>query len=337
MAFSLEQIAAHVDGRVIGDTSYIIEKLGTLEHADAQALSFLANPKYQSQLASTQAGAVLIGDKVLSQGLKNSVLVSNPYLAFAKLTHLFDNRPKPEASIHSSASIDESVVLGENVKIAANVVLEKGVRLADNVEIGPNSVIGANVKVGENTRIAANVSLYYDVEIGSNCLLHSGCVIGADGFGFAPSSEGWVKIMQLAAVTLGNNVEIGANTTIDRGALENTRIGNGVIIDNQVQIAHNVIIGDNSAIAGCSAVAGSTQIGKRCTISGGVGIIGHLTIADDVHVTAMSLVSKSIHKSGSYSSGTGLETTDKWRKTAARLRRIDDMAKHIAKLENKLK
>ena len=337
MAFSLEQIASHIDGRVIGDTSYVIEKLGTLEHADAQALSFLANPKYQSQLATTQAGAVLIADKALSQGLKNAILVSNPYLAFAKLTHLFDNRPKPEASIHPSASIDESVVLGKNAKIAANVVLEKGVCLADNVEIGPNSVIGANVKVGENTRIAANVTLYYDVEIGKECLLHSGCVIGADGFGFAPSSEGWIKIMQLAAVTLGNNVEIGANTTIDRGALENTRIGNGVIIDNQVQIAHNVIIGDNSAIAGCSAVAGSTQIGQRCTISGGVGIIGHLTIADDVHVTAMSLVSKSIHKSGSYSSGTGLETTDKWRKTAARLRRIDDMAKHIAKLENKLK
>lgn len=337
MPFSLEQIAAHVDGAVIGDPAYIIEKLGTLEHADAQALSFLANPKYQSQLAATSAGAVLIRDKALSAELKNSIVVANPYLAFAKLTHLFDNRPKPKVEIHASATIAENVTLGSNVSIAANVVIEEGVTLGDNVEIGANSVVGARVVIGDNTRLAANVSIYYDVEIGCDCLLHSGCVIGADGFGFSPSSEGWVKIMQLAAVTLGDRVEVGANTTIDRGALENTRVGNGVIIDNQVQIAHNVIIGDNSAIAGCSAIAGSTQIGQRCTISGGVGIIGHLTIVDDVHVTAMSLVSKSIHKAGSYSSGTGLDSTDKWRKSAARLRRIDDMAKQIANLEHKLK
>jgi len=337
MSFSLKQIAAHVGGVVIGDPAYIIEKLGTLEHADAQALSFLANPKYQGQLASTKAGVVLIRDQALSQYVNNAILVANPYLAFAQLTHIFDNRPKPKQEIHASATIGENVSLGGGLTIAPNVVIEDNVVIDDGVEIGANSVIGAGVRIGANTRIAANVSIYYDVEIGESCLLHSGCVIGADGFGFAPSRDGWVKIMQLAAVTLGDRVEIGANTTIDRGALDNTKIGNGVIIDNQVQIAHNVIIGDNSAIAGCSAIAGSTQIGQRCTISGGVGIIGHLTIVDDVHVTAMSLVSKSIDKSGSYSSGTGLDTTAKWRKSAARLRRIDDMAKQIANLEHKLK
>jgi UDP-3-O-[3-hydroxymyristoyl] glucosamine N-acyltransferase len=337
MAYNLEQIADYVDGDVVGDPAYIIEKLGTLEHADAQALSFLANPKYQSQLTTTKAGAVLVRDSNICKSLNNAVVVDNPYLAFAKLTHLFDNRPKAETGIHKTVSIGKNVTLGENLKIAPNVVVEDDAILGDNLEIGANTVIGARVKIGTNTRISANVSIYYDVEIGESCLLHSGCVIGADGFGFAPSSEGWVKIMQLAAVTLGNRVEVGANTTIDRGALENTKIGHGVILDNQVQIAHNVIIGDNSAIAGCSAVAGSTHIGERCTISGGVGIIGHLTITDDVHVTAMSLVSKSIHKAGSYSSGTGLDTTDKWRKSAARLRRIDDMAKQIANLEHKLK
>jgi len=337
MSFSLEQLAAHVGGIVIGDPAYMIEKLGTLEHADAQALSFLANPKYQGQLATTKAGVVLIRDQALSHNVNNAIVVENPYLAFAQLTHIFDNRPKPELRIHASATIGENVSLGDGLKIAPNVVIEDNAVIADGVEIGANSVIGAGVKIGKNTRIAANVSIYYDVEIGESCLLHSGCVIGADGFGFAPSSEGWVKIMQLAAVTLGDRVEVGANTTIDRGALDNTKIGNGVIIDNQVQIAHNVIIGDNSAIAGCSAIAGSTQIGQRCTISGGVGIIGHLTIVDDVHVTAMSLVSKSIDKAGSYSSGTGLDTTAKWRKSAARLRRIDDMAKQIANLEHKLK
>ena len=337
MPFSLKQIAAQVNGVVIGDPAYTIEKLGTLEHADAQALSFLANPKYKSQLEKTKAGAVLIRDDTHSKNIKNAILVDNPYLAFAKLTHLFDNRPKLEPSIHATATIGLNITLGKNVIIGPNVVIEEGATLGDNVEIGANSVIGARVKIGANTRLAANVSVYYDVEIGASCLLHSGCVIGADGFGFAPSEDGWVKIMQLAAVTLGDRVEVGANTTIDRGALENTKIGNGVIIDNQVQIAHNVIIGDNSAIAGCSAIAGSTQIGERCTISGGVGVIGHLTIVDDVHITAMSLVSKSIHKAGSYSSGTGLDTTDKWRKSAARLRRIDDMAKQIANLEHKLK
>jgi UDP-3-O-[3-hydroxymyristoyl] glucosamine N-acyltransferase len=337
MSFSLEQIAAHIEGVVIGDPAYIIEKLGTLEHADAQALSFLANPKYQSQLASTKAGAVLIRDQAVSKDVNNAILVKDPYLAFAKLTHIFDNRPKPTKHIHPSATIGDNVSLGADLMIAPNVVIEDNAEIGDGVEIGANSVIGTGVKIGANTRIAANVTIYYNVQIGESCLLHSGCVIGADGFGFAPSSEGWIKIMQLAAVTLGNKVEVGANTTIDRGALNNTQIGNGVIIDNQVQIAHNVIIGDNSAIAGCSAIAGSTQIGQRCTISGGVGIIGHLTIVDDVHVTAMSLVSKSIDKAGSYSSGTGLDSTAKWRKSAARLRRIDDMAKQIANLEHKLK
>jgi UDP-3-O-[3-hydroxymyristoyl] glucosamine N-acyltransferase len=337
MSFSLEQIAAHIEGVVIGDPAYIIEKLGTLEHADAQALSFLANPKYQSQLASTKAGAVLIRDQAVSKDVNNAILVKDPYLAFAKLTHIFDNRPKPTKHIHASATIGDNVSLGADLMIAPNVVIEDNAEIGDGVEIGANSVIGTGVKIGANTRIAANVTIYYNVQIGESCLLHSGCVIGADGFGFAPSSEGWIKIMQLAAVTLGNKVEVGANTTIDRGALNNTQIGNGVIIDNQVQIAHNVIIGDNSAIAGCSAIAGSTQIGQRCTISGGVGIIGHLTIVDDVHVTAMSLVSKSIDKAGSYSSGTGLDSTAKWRKSAARLRRIDDMAKQIANLEHKLK
>ncbi|TBR43576.1 UDP-3-O-(3-hydroxymyristoyl)glucosamine N-acyltransferase [Marinomonas agarivorans] len=333
MAFTLSELAQFVDGSVVGNPDHLIEKLGTLDDADGSALSFLANPKYRNKLDSTQAGAVLLRQAEHAPLVNNAIIVANPYLAFAQLTHKFVKRAHTWTGIHDSAVIADDVVLGENVRIGPNVVIEKGVVLGDEVEIGASSVVGANVRIGNNSRLAANVTIYYDVIIGDNCLLHSGAVIGADGFGFAPSAQGWTKIMQLGAVIVGNKVEIGANTTIDRGAIEDTRIGNGVIIDNQVQIAHNVIIGDNSAIAGCSAIAGSTQIGAGCTIAGGVGIIGHLTITDNVHITAMSLVSKSIDKPGSYSSGTGLEPTEKWRRSAARLRRIDEMAKQITTIE----
>lgn len=336
MSFTLAQLAEYVEGEVVGNPDYKIDKLGTLDGADNSALSFLANPKYRNQLSVTKAGAVLLKDPVLATTVKNAIIVNNPYLAFALLTHKFVKQEKTWNDIHPSAVIADDVVIGNDVTVGPNAVIEKGVVLGNGVEIGAATVIGANVKIGENTRLAANVTIYYDVVIGQSCLLHSGAVIGADGFGFAPSVNGWTKIMQLGAVNIGDRVEIGANTTIDRGAIEDTVIGNGVIIDNQVQIAHNVVIGDNSAIAGCSAIAGSTEIGKQCTIAGGVGIIGHLKITDNVHITAMSLVSKSISEPGSYSSGTALEPTDKWRRSAARLRRIDEMAKQITIIEVKL-
>lgn len=336
MAFTLAELASFIGGSVIGNPDHIIDKLGTLDDADEKSLSFLANPKYRNKLQNSQAGAVLLKQAELAPLVNNAILIDNPYLAFARLTHKFVKREQTWSGIHSSAVIADDVTIGKNVQIGPNVVIEKGAVLGDGVEIGAASVIGAHVRIGSNCRLAANVTIYYDVVIGDSCLFHSGAVIGADGFGFAPSRDGWTKIMQLGAVYIGNNVEIGANTTIDRGAIEDTRIGNGVIIDNQVQIAHNVVIGDNSAIAGCSAIAGSTRIGTGCTIAGGVGIIGHLTITDNVHITAMSLVSKSISESGSYSSGTGLEPTEKWRRSAARLRRIDEMAKQITNIEVRL-
>lgn len=336
MSFTLAELAEYVEGVVVGDPNYKIEQLGTLDKADSKALSFLANPKYQKKLSDTKAGAVLVKDQSFADMVQNAIVVKNPYLAFAQLTHRFVKQTQTWHGIHPSAVVASDVILGDQVQLGPNVVVEAGATLADGVEVGANSTVGANVRIGKGSKLAANVSLYQDVVIGEGCLIHSGAVIGADGFGFAPSSQGWVKIMQLGTVRIGDRVEIGANTTIDRGAIEDTCIGNGVIIDNQVQIAHNVIIGDNSAIAGCSAVAGSTSIGERCTIAGGVGIVGHLTITDDVHITAMSLVSKSISESGSYSSGTGLEPTDKWRRSVVRLKKIDDMAKQLAQLENKL-
>jgi UDP-3-O-[3-hydroxymyristoyl] glucosamine N-acyltransferase len=336
MSFSLLYLADHVGGQLLGDPELLITGLGTLEDATQDELSFIANKRYLSFLQSTQAGAVLVSDEAQAALVSNAILVKNTYLAFAKISQLFQVVPKVWEGVHPSAVIGKNVSLSDDVVICPNAVIEDNVVLNQSVYIGANSVIGAYSSIGAGTKIQANVSIYNNTCIGASCMIHSGVVIGADGFGFAPSSDGWVKIAQLGYVAIGDRVEIGANTTIDRGAIENTRIGNGVIIDNQVQIAHNVVIGDNTAIAGCTAIAGSTKIGERCTIAGAVGIIGHLAITDNVHVTAMSLVTKSIGESGSYSSGTGLETTDKWRRSMARLRRIDDMAKKISKLEQQL-
>ena len=336
MDYTLAQLAKKVEGRVKGDPDLRVEGLGTLESGTPNQIGFLANPKYQSQLASTTLGAVLVKDDELSLAVENAIIVKNPYLAFAALSHLFVPTFQQWEGVNVSCVISKDATIAENVIIAPNVVIDADAVIEDGCVIGAGCVIGRGVRIGRKCHIYPNVTLYHDVSIGTDCIIHSGVVIGADGFGFAPTKKGWEKINQLGSVEIGNRVEIGANTTIDRGAIENTKIGDGVKIDNQVQIAHNVVIGDNTAIAGCAAIAGSTKIGSFCTIAGGVGIVGHLKIADCVHITAMSLVSKSILKEGSYSSGTGLEPTDKWRRSAARLRRIDDMAKQISKLEQQV-
>ncbi|GAA0830040.1 MULTISPECIES: UDP-3-O-(3-hydroxymyristoyl)glucosamine N-acyltransferase [Marinomonas] len=336
MEYTLAQLAEKVQGRVKGDPELRIDGLGTLENAQSHEIGFLANPKYKSQLATTSAGAVLVRSDELASVLDNAIIVKNPYLAFAALSHLFVPATQKWVGMDASCVISDSATIADNVVLAPNVVIDDDVVIEAGCVIGAGTVIGRGVRIAEKCLIYPNVTLYHDVIIGSDCIVHSGVVIGADGFGFAPTKDGWEKINQLGSVEIGNRVEIGANTTIDRGAIENTKIGDGVKIDNQVQIAHNVVIGDNTAIAGCAAIAGSTKIGSFCTIAGGVGIVGHLTITDCVHITAMSLVSKSILKEGSYSSGTGLEPTDKWRRSAARLRRIDDMAKQISKLEQQV-
>lgn len=336
MSHTLGQLAEKVQGVVKGDSSLVIERLGTLEKADNVALSFLANPKYLNHLATTSAGAVLVKTNELADLVENAIVVANPYLAFAQLSHLFVPKTHGWKGVHSSAVVSLKAILANDVVIGPNAVIDDDVVIGEGCVIGAGSVIGRGVKVGQNSIIYPNVTIYHDVEIGRSCIIHSTAVIGADGFGFAPSESGWEKIDQLGSVIIGNNVEIGASTTIDRGAIENTQIGHGVKIDNQVQIAHNVVIGDNTAIAACTAIAGSTTIGKFCTISGGVCIAGHLTLADKVHITGMSLISNSIAEGCSYSSGTGMEPTAKWRRTVARVRRIDEMAKQFAQLKQQV-
>lgn len=337
MGYTLSEIAAAVGGELFGDPEYTVSALGSLEHATAEQLSFLSNPKFSNLLGCSEAGAVLIRNVQDAEQVRNAIVVRNPYLAFAKVSALFASPGQGWGKvIHPSAVIHSDAKVGMNVTIAPNVSIGAHAEIADGCTIGAGTVIGEQVRIGEKTRLAANVTLYDGVRLGARCIVHSGAVIGADGFGFAPNDGVWVKIHQLGSVCIGEDVEIGANTTIDCGAIDDTIIGNGVKIDNLVQIAHNVVIGDNSAIAGCVGIAGSTVIGKNCTIAGGVGLAGHITLVDNVHITAMSLVTRSIDTPGSYSSGTALDSTQKWRKSAARLRRIESMAAHISKLEKQV-
>lgn len=334
--YSLAELAEMVGGKVRGDASVRVSGLATLQSADAKQLSFLANPAYEKYLADTKAAAVIVNDKIIDKCPSNSIIHDNPYLAYAKLSHLWDKNASNDQStftVHSSVVVHESAKIHGSVHISAGVVIGENVVIHSGAMIGANTVIGDDCCIGENTRIAANVTLYHGVFLGKGCLIHSGVILGSDGFGFAPVNGEWLKISQLGGVVIEDSVEIGANTTIDRGALDNTVIERGVILDNQIQVAHNVRIGQNTAIAACSAIAGSTVIGKNCIIGGASGIAGHLTIADGVHITAMTMVIKSLNEPGVYSSGTGVQTNAKWKKSIARLRQLDKMAGRLKRLE----
>ena len=331
--YSLAELAQILNAELNGNADQNISALATIQSAGSNDLSFIANPAYKKYLSSTQAGALLINAELAPEFEGNKLIVKNPYTAYAQLSSLFEFLREPHSGIHPSAVVGKECELGKNISIGANAVIGDGVSLGDGVVIGAGCYVGNDTSIGANTRLAANVSVYHGVSIGSDCILHSGCVVGSDGFGFAPDAGGWIKIHQLGGVRIGNKVEIGACTCIDRGALDDTQIDDGAIIDNQVQIAHNVYIGKNTAIAAQVGIAGSTKIGANCTIAGAVGIIGHLTLADKVHITAMSLVSASIKEAGSYSSATPLAPTKNWRKNAARFRQLDELATRLIKLE----
>lgn len=332
-SYTLAELAQYLDAELAGEPQYEIRALAALQDAGAHQLSFIANPVYQKYLSRTQAGAVLIRGDLAAEYAGQKLIVANPYLAYARISVLFSTTPCPIPGIHPTAVIGQGCQLGDDVSIGANCVLGQGVEVGDGVVIGAGTVIGDDCSIGSRSRFAANVTVYHGVCIGEDCIFHSGSVLGADGFGFAPSPEGWVKIHQLGGVVVGNRVEIGASTCIDRGALGDTRIHDGVIIDNLVQIAHNVQIGKNTAIAAHTAIAGSTSIGANCTIAGAVGIVGHLQITDGVHITAMTMVTHSIDTPGSYSSGTPLDQTREWRKNAARFRQLNALANRLIKLE----
>lgn len=336
VTFTLAYLAELVSAELKGDESAEIDGLSTLQAASARELTFLANPAYEKYLSGTSAGAVILSPASAEAYAGNCLIHKNPYLAYAQLTHLWDSNNIDTFEISPDASIDSAAQIGEDVSIGAGVRIAAGVQIAAGAIIGENSVIGRDSVIGANTRIYPGVFIYHGVSVGSDCVIQSGAVLGSDGFGFAPSEQGWQKIAQLGGVIIGDRVEIGANTTIDRGALENTVVEDGVILDNQIQIAHNVVVGKNTAIAACSAIAGSTTVGANCVIGGASGIAGHLKVADGVHITAMTMVIKSLDKPGVYSSGTGVQPNSDWKKSIARLRRLDSMAERLKKLEKQL-
>jgi UDP-3-O-[3-hydroxymyristoyl] glucosamine N-acyltransferase len=336
LKLTLKEIAAEVNAEIVGDPDCQIEGVATIQNATSGSITFLSNRSYKKYLESTDASAVILTRDDVSHCPVSALIVENPYLVYARVASLLNPPEEFGAGVHPSAVVMEGCKIAKSAFIGANCVIERAAQVDENCYIAPGSVIGEQSRIGANTRLYSNVTVYHDVTIGRNCILHSGVVVGSDGFGIANDNGVWEKVPQLGSVRIGDNVEIGANTTIDRGALEDTVIEDGVKLDNQIQVAHNVIIGAHTAIAGCVGIAGSAHIGRYCAIGGGAVILGHLKIADKVQITAMSMVTKSIKEPGVYSSGTPLQPNHLWHKNFVRFRQLDEMARKIRELEKKL-
>jgi UDP-3-O-[3-hydroxymyristoyl] glucosamine N-acyltransferase len=341
VSVTLGALVAALGGELLGDASLLIEHIGPLDTDKPAAISFLSNPKYRAQLASTGAACVIVSPAVRDEAVARgaAIVTDDPYLYFARLTQWWAQRvrPRPAPGVHPSAVVDATAVLGQGVSIGPLAVIEAGAVLGDDVIIGPHCVVGARARIGAGTRLAPHVTLGFDCVVGQRCLFHSGVVIGADGFGFAPNKGRWEKIEQLGAVRIGDDVELGANTCVDRGALDDTVIENGVKLDNLVQIAHNVHIGEHAAMAGCVGVAGSARIGAHCTVGGAGMILGHLTLADNVHVSSGTLISRSIKEPGVYSGVFPFDDNASWEKNAATLRQLHALRDRIRTLEKQIK
>jgi len=335
-SYRLGDIAKALGAELKGDPEVQITGLATLSAAAPGQISFLANPAYGKYLADTRASAVILSPKAAQDAPTNVLLLDNPYLGYARLSHWFDPAPVPAPGVHASAVVDPSARIAESASIGPNAVIEAEAEIEENVVVGAGSIIGARSRIGRDTILRPRVTLAHDVVVGQRCHLLSGAVIGSDGFGFANEKGVWHRIAQLGRVVLGDDVEVGANTTIDRGALDDTSIGDGVKLDNLIQIAHNVQIGEHSAMAAMVGIAGSTRIGRHCVFGGASGVAGHLEITDQVHLTGMTLVTGDIREPGVYSSGTSADTNRQWRKNAVRFRQLDVLARRVKELEKKL-
>lgn len=343
MLTSPQAIAALVQGRVQGDPDRPLARMATLQSAAADCVGFLANPRYRAQLAYTQAGCVIVAERLLPLAENECpgaslVVVADPYLAYAQLSQWWatKTRVQPLAGVHPSAVVEEGARIHPTASVGPLCHIGPGVVVGESAVIGPHCVLAADAQIGARTRLSASVTVLQACVVGERGILHPGVVIGADGFGFAPQSGSWVKIEQLGAVRIGDDVEIGANTCVDRGALEDTVIEDGVKLDNLIQIGHNVQIGRGTAMAGCVGVAGSAVIGQRCTVGGGAIILGHLSLADEVHISAATVVTRSITKPGQYSGVFPFDESAAWEKNAATLRQLHQMRERLRQLEKKV-
>ena len=337
--FTLAQVAERIGAIVRGDGGARVSRLGSLENARCGELTHFSNPAYRRFLSDTAATAVILREQDAADCPTNALVTDNPYHAFAVASGMLDARPAAVPGVHASANVARTARIGENVAIASAAVVMADVVLGDRVEIGAGVVVGAGTIIGEDTVVLPNATLCHGVEIGRRCVIHPGAVIGADGFGFAPDATGRLQmIAQLGGVRIGDDVRIGACTTVDRGAIEDTVIEDGVKIDNQVQVGHNCRIGEHTVICGCVGLSGSTRIGRRCILAGGVGVAGDgpVDICDGVTVSAMTHVTGSIREPGIYSGGVPHNTNRRWKRNALRFAQLDGIAKRLAKLEKKL-
>lgn len=337
MQIRLAELADRLEAELRGDGDLIITGVSTLKEAGSGEIAFLANESYRKQLSDTSASAVILRPQDAEHITSSALVTDNPYLVFAKVTQLFNNRPLVAEGIHASAVVAASADIANDCRIGAHAVIGEHAVIGPGCEIGAGTVISDHCVLGEQCHLNANVTLYHDVVMGDRVRVHSGTVIGADGFGFAPDKGRWEKIVQLGGVRIGNDVEIGANTCIDRGALGDTIIGNNVILDNFVQIAHNVELGDGTAAAAQAGVAGSTTLGKHCTLAGNAGVAGHLVLCDGVFVAPKTVISKSISEPGGYATGTAQMPLNEWRKSATRFRQLDSLARRVQQLEKSKK
>jgi UDP-3-O-[3-hydroxymyristoyl] glucosamine N-acyltransferase len=331
--YTLAELAERFGLRCHGDAATRIGGVGTLAGAGAGQLSFLSNGKYAAQLAATRAGAVILREENLAGCPVPALVARDPYVAYAKVAALFERLPAAPPGIHPSAVVAPGARVAASASIGPCCTVAEGAVIEDGAVLGPHCIVGEDCTVGAQSRLVARVTLVTRVTLGKRVLVHPGAVIGSDGFGLAFDADHWIKLPQLGGVRIGDDCEIGANTTIDRGALDDTVLEEDVRLDNQIQIAHNVHVGAHTAMAGCAAVAGSARIGRYCMIGGNAGVLGHLELADRVTITAKSLVTHSIREPGEYSSGTPLQENRQWRRNAARFKHLDDFARRLAALE----
>ena len=333
-SFKLCELAEQFNLRYEGNGETLIEGVGTLSDANDSQISFLSNPSYRGQLKTTRAAAVILSPDDAADCPVNTLIADNPYVSYAKIAVLFDPRNAPVAGFHPSASIDSAATIGRDVHIGANAVIGPGCHIDDACSIGPGCVLLADCRLGSNSRLGANVTLCEGVHVGKRTIIHPGAVIGSDGFGLAFENDHWVKIPQLGSVRIGDDCEIGANTTIDRGAIGDTIIEDDVRLDNQIQIGHNVHIGAHSALAGMVGISGSTRIGKYCMFAGASGTVGHIQVADRTTVQGQSMVTKSITEPGTvWSASLAAQPLRQWNRSIVHLRRLDKLARRVLNLE----
>ena len=337
MSISLGDLASRFDCELKGDASVQIEAVASLHNADSSSLSFLSSPAFKPQLASTKAAAVILRAEDASLCPTACLINENPYASYARMAAEIHPAPQYEPGVHTSATIASSATVAASAHIAANAVIGDRSTIGENTYVGPGCVVGPDCTVGDDCRFVANVTVVRQVVMGARCLLHPGVVLGTDGFGNAMTPEGWIKVPQLGGVRVGNDVEIGANTAIDCGSIDDTIIEDGVRIDNLVHIAHNVRIGEHTAIAAQSCFAGSVTIGKRCMFSGNSGSTGHVTICDDVIVSILGMITKDITEPGVYASSWPAEPVRDWNRSVARVRRLDSLNDRVKKLEKDAK